>query len=101
MSNFEYVEIYGVWSYNTTQQIKVYSKFKGNSTVFNLCGFGCANLAGDTQDMFMLCSDFSVSGATITVNKVLRQTNSGGLLSRTDGIVITKVVGIHRINGGV
>lgn len=100
MSNFEYVEIYGVWSYNTTQQMKVYSKFKGNSTTFNLCGFGCANLAGDTQDMFMLCSDFSVSGATITVNKVLRQTNSGGLLSRTDGIVITKIVGIHRIAGG-
>lgn len=100
MSNFEYVEIYGVWTYNTTQQMKVYSKMKGSSTVFSLCGFCCANLAADTQDMFVLCSDFSVSGTTITVNKVLRQNNGGGLLSRTDGIVITKIVGINRIAGG-
>lgn len=97
MSNFEYVEIYAVWNYNSTQQMTVYSKISGDSTVFSLCGFGCSDLAADTQDMFMLCSDFSVSGTTITVNKVLRQTNSGSLLSRTDGIVITKIVGINRI----
>ena len=97
MSNFEYVEIYAVWNYNSTQQMTVYSKISGDSTVFSLCGFACANLAADTQDTYLLCSDFSVSGATITVNKVLRQNNAGSLLSRTDGIVITKIVGINRI----
>ena len=96
-SNFEYIEIYATWDYNTVQRIQAFARFPGNQTVFNVSGFGCANLSQSNYGFFLVTLDCSVSGTTITVNRALRSLADNTLTSNTDSLIVQKIVGIHRI----
>lgn len=96
-SNFEYIEIYATWDYNTVQRIQAFARFPGNQTVFNVSGFGCANQAQSNYGFFFVTLDCSVSGTTITVNRALRALADNTLTSNTDSLIVQKIVGVHRI----
>ena len=96
-SNFEYIELYASWAYNSTQRLTAYIKIPGSTTAFNLGGVGVGSLSGTGVGYFYCVVDYSISGSTITVNKAIRALGDGSLASTTDSLKVSKIVGIHRI----
>ena len=96
-SNFEYIELYASWAYNSTQRLTAYTKIPGSTTAFNLGGVGVGSLSGTGVGYFYCVVDYSISGSTITVNKAIRALGDGSLASTTDSLKVSKIVGIHRI----
>lgn len=96
--NFEYIDVFASWTYNSSQHINCYIRIFGNETNFSLCGDGTYNNSSTTDySTWRVVGDYSLSSTKITVIRAYRVTSTGSGGSNSDTLKILKVVGINRI----
>ena len=98
LSNFEQVILYGKWNYNSTQAIYAATTIPGTAGSVQVGGLGLNTTATPT-DFFCTYIDYSISGKNLTSRAKLRKQLNGQNSSKSDTILIYKIIGINRISG--
>ena len=96
-ANFEYIDVFARWTYNSSQHINCYVRIFGNETNFSLCGDGTYNNSSTTDySTWRVVGNYSLSSTKITVLRAYRVTSAGQGGSNSDTLKILKVIGINR-----
>ena len=95
LSNFKRVILYGKWNYNSTQAIYAETTIPGSASTVQVGGLGL-NTTANTTDFFCTYIDYSISGENLTSRAKLRKQLNGQNSSKSDTILIYKVIGIGR-----
>ena len=102
-ANFEYIELYGVWNYNSSEdgnrEVHMYAHTKVPSSAisFQIAGIGINSLAATTGAYYITTLNYRPEGTQLVKLGSWRSNVSGGNTSLTDTLKIFKVVGINRI----
>lgn len=96
-TNFEYIDVFAKWNYNSNQYIYCYNRIPTNAANFNLCGYGTyTNNSTTDYHFWMVVGDYVLSSTKISVLRAYRCASNGDGGSNYDALIIYKVIGINR-----
>ena len=102
-TNFEYIEVYGVWDYNGSEDgnrgihAYAYAKVPSSAVSFQITAIGINSLVATTGSYYITTLNYRPNSAELIKLGSYRSLADGGNFSTTDTLKIFKVIGINRI----
>lgn len=96
-ANFEYVDVFAKWNYNSSQNIYCYNRIPTSAANFNMYGYGTYDNGSTTDfNLWMVVGDYTLTSNKISVLRAYRRTAAGDGGNNTDTLKIFKVIGVNR-----